>query len=68
MADKTHMMDLENVRPQRLYFLRKVHKSPHQLRPIVSCCGGPTQKLSQLANNILRDHLHSVPSLVSSST
>jgi len=51
-----------------MYFLRKVHKSPHQLRPIVSCCSGPTQKLSQLANNLLRDYLHSVPSLIASST
>ncbi len=59
---------LDTVRTQRMYFLRKVHKTPHQLRPIVSCCGGPTQKLSQLTNDLLRDYLHGVPSLVSSST
>ncbi len=60
--------DLTEVRPQRLYWLRKVHKSPHQLRPIVSCCSGPTQKLSQLCNSYLRDYLQNVPSLVTSST
>ncbi len=51
-----------------MYFLRKVHKIPHQLRPIVSCCSGPTQKLSQLANHILRNYLGTVPSLITSST
>ncbi len=60
--------DLSEVRPQRLYWLRKVHKTPHQLRPIVSCCSGPTQKLSQLCNNLLKVHLDSVQSLVKSST
>ncbi len=60
--------NLEDVRPQRLYFLHKVHKTPHQLRPIVSCCSGPTQKISQLANILLKDYLQGVPSLVTSST
>ncbi len=60
--------DLKDVRPQRLYWLRKVHKNPHKLRPIVSCCSGPTQKLSQLCNNLLKVHLDSVQSLVTSST
>ncbi len=40
-----------------MYFPRKVHKSPHQLRPIVFCFSGPTQKISQLANNLLKDYL-----------
>ncbi len=60
--------NLTEVRPQRLYWLRKVHKSPNQLRPIVSCCSGPTQKLSQLCNSYLRDYLQNVPSLDTSST
>ncbi len=63
-----YFTSIDDVRTQRMYFLRKVHKSPHQLRPIVSCCSGPTQKLSQLTNNLLRDYLHSVPSLIVSST
>jgi len=64
----TYSTPLDLIRTQRMYFLHKVHKTPHQLRPIVSCCGGPTQKLSQLTNNLLRDYLHTVPSLVTSST
>ncbi len=59
--------DLKDVRAQRLYWLRKVHKTPHKLRPIVSCCSGPTQKLSQLCNNLLKEFLGSVQSLVTSS-
>ncbi len=58
--------DLKDVRAQRLYWLRKVHKNPHKLRPIVSCCSGPTQKLSQLCNNLLKEFLGSVQYLVSS--
>ncbi len=64
----SHIMQLENVRSQRMYFLRKVHKNPHQLRPIVSCNSGPTEKISKLANNILKDYLSNVPALVTSTT
>ncbi len=64
----SHTMQLENVRSQRMYFLRKVHKNPHQLRPIVSCNSGPTEKISKLANNILKDYLRNVPALVTSTT
>ncbi len=65
--EKNHYTtDIKDVRAQRLYWLRKVHKNPHQLRPIVSCCSGPTQKLSQLCNNLLKEYLGSVQSLVSS--
>ncbi len=59
-------MQLENVSSQRMYFLRKVHKNPHQLWPIVSCHSGPTEKISKLANNILKDYLSIVPALVTS--
>lgn len=36
----------ENTRTQQLYFIKKLHKGPHQVRPIVSGCSGPTEKLS----------------------
>ncbi len=65
--EKNHYTtDIKDVRAQRLYWLRTVHKNPHQLRPIVSCCSGPTQKLSQLCNNLLKEYLGSVQSLISS--
>ena len=63
-----HSAKLEELRQQRMYFLKKVHKTPHKLRPIVSCCSGPTQGISKLANTTLSNYLDTVPSLVSSST
>ncbi len=60
--------DMDCLRSQRLYFLRRVHRTPHQLRPIVSCCSGPTQKLSKLANRLLAEYLEYIPSLVNNSS
>ena len=65
---KAHKTDLTNLREQRMYFLRKVHKTPHKLRPIVSCCSGPTQGVSKLTNTILSAFLDTVPSLIKNST
>ncbi len=59
---------MDCLRPQRLYFLRKVHKTPHKLRPIVSCYSGPTHKLSKLANRLLAEYLKYIPSLVNNSS
>ena len=55
------------VRTQQLYFLRKVHKHPHQLRPIVSACSGPTEKILGLLTNILGPNLDDIASLVKNS-
>ena len=63
-----HSAKLKELRQQRMYFLKKVHKTPLKLRPILSCCSGPTQGISKLANTILSNYLDTVPSLVSSST
>lgn len=41
----THQ-DLKEVRTQKLYFLKKIHKSPVAVRPIVSGTSGPTEKAS----------------------
>ncbi len=35
---------------QQLYFLKKIHKNPISERPIVSGCGGPTERISQLVD------------------
>lgn len=34
------------VRTQQLYFMKKLHKTPHDIRPIVSGSSGPTENLS----------------------
>ena len=62
------MMDVENVRTQQMYFLRKVHKHPHKLRPIVSACFGPTEKISGFMVKIFDPHLDDITSLVKNTT
>ena len=60
-------VDVKTVRTQELYFLRKVHKSPHGLRPICSGSSGPTEKLSGYICSKLTPHLEDITSLVSNS-
>ena len=40
--------ELSQVRTQTMYFLKKLHKGPHVVRPIVSGSGGPTERVSAL--------------------
>lgn len=47
-------LHLTNIRTQQMYFLKKIHKTPHSVRPIVSGCGGPTEKLSALMDHFLK--------------
>ena len=42
----TYLCPPEKVRTQRMYFLKKLHKTPHGIRPIVSGCSGPTERIS----------------------
>ena len=46
---KDYLSFKENNMPrtQQLYFLKKIHKNPIAVRPIVSGCGGPTERISQ---------------------
>ena len=60
-------VDVKTVRTQELYFLRKVHKSSHGLRPICSGSSGPTEKLSGYICSKLTPHLEDITSLVSNS-
>ena len=59
--------DIKEVMTQRLYFLRKVHKSPHKLRPIVSASAGPTENISAHLVRLLGPHQEDIPSLVRNS-
>lgn len=59
------------VRTQQLYFLKKLHKTPVSVRPIVSGCSGPTencsafldfylQPLVPLSKSYIRDSKHMI--------
>ena len=49
-------------RTQQLYFLKKIHKNPIAVRPIVSGCGGPTENISQLVDLHLKPHVPKIKS------
>ncbi len=49
-------------RTQQLYFLKKIHKNPIAVRPIVSGCGGPTEKISQFLDHHLQPHVSNIKS------
>ena len=61
------LTDVETVRTQEIYFLRKVHKDPHKIRPIVSASGGPTEKISGHLCKRFTPHLDDIKSLVKNS-
>lgn len=44
----------EGIRTQQLYFLRKLHKVPQDVRPIVSGVSGPTERLSSFMDYFLQ--------------
>ena len=54
-------------RSQEMYFLKKVHKTPHKIRPIVSCSSGPIERISGYLCKLLTPHLSNVKSLVTNS-
>ena len=47
-----------------MYFLRKVHKDLHKIRPTVSCSSGPTERISGYLCQLLTPHLDNILSLV----
>lgn len=55
-----HMMeflthnDPTKVRTQQLYFIKKLHKTPHDVRPIVSGSSGPTENISSFLDYYLQ--------------
>ena len=51
-------------RTQQLYFLKKIHKNPIAVRPIVSGCGGPTERISQLVDLHLQPFVPKVKSYI----
>ena len=59
--------DPDQTRTQQLYFLKKIHKGPHVVRPIVSGCSGPTEKISAFLNYYLQPLMQRIPSYVKDS-
>lgn len=57
-------LDTDKVRTQGMYFLKKIHKNPMSIRPIVSGCSGPTEKLSHYVDITLKKTLEMIPSYI----
>ena len=57
-----------HARTPHLYLLPKIHKADIPCRPIISSCGGPTVKLSQYADHLLKPLLKNIPSYVQDTT
>ena len=51
-------------RTQQLYFLKKIHKNPIAVRPIVSGCRGRTEKISQMIDRHLRPFVPKIKSYI----
>ena len=62
------MFPSKNARLARLYFLKKMHKIPMKIRPIVSCCDRPTENLSQFIDYWLQPIMKALPSYLENST
>ena len=57
-----------HARTPHLYILPKIYKAEIPGRPIISGCGGPTVKLSQYADHLLKPLLKNIPSYVHDTT
>ena len=51
----------KQTRTSRLYFLKKIHKNPMGIRPIVSSYNSITEPISQFANRWLQPHVKKPP-------
>ena len=57
----------DDARIQRLYFLKKLHKTPHAVRFIVSASGGLTEVISAFLDQILSPYIKHCPRVISNS-
>lgn len=58
----------EKARLARLYFLKKIHKNPMGIRPIVSSCESPTENISQFLDYWLQPAMKALPSFLKDTT
>ena len=61
---KTFLTLPDKVHTQRIYFLKKIHKTPFGIRPIVSGVNGPTEKISAYLDHFLKTTLSNIPALL----
>ena len=54
----------KKAHPARLYFLKKIHKNPMGIQPIVSSCESPTENISQFIDFWLQPLTKALPSYV----
>ena len=52
----TFCLPPKHARLARIYFLKKIHKNPMGIRPIVSSCESPTENISQFVDYWLQLH------------
>ena len=57
-----YMLPPEKVRTKCMYFLKKLHKTPHGIRPIVSGCSGSTERVSSFVDHIIKPLVPTMPS------
>lgn len=57
----------DDIRPQFIYFIQKTHKSPRQIRPIVSGINGPTETLSSFVDKLLSPFVERCPHILANS-
>ena len=58
----------EKSRTSRLYFMKKIHKNPMGIRPIVSSCNSITELISQFVDKWLQPFVKELPSYLKDST
>ena len=65
----TYLCPPEKVRTQRMYFLKKLHKTPHGIRPLsVHGCSGPTERISAFLDYIIKPLVPTTPSYIKDSS
>ena len=55
-------------RTSKLYFLKKIHKNPMGIQPIVSSCDSITEKISQFVDKWLQPYVKNLPSYIKDTT
>ena len=60
----TFCLPPDNARLARVYFLKKIHKTPMGIRPIVSLCKSPAKNISQSIDYWLQPHTRLLPSFL----